>query len=270
MQNIMNQKNLDFLADQIKYTGFGEALQPVLKEQLEKGEKEFMIPHEANFEGGVLKSELNFKKSDQSELYFFNSYKAMLHKEGEPHALEQIFYVGKENNFTMKEAFNLLEGRSVNKDLVNKQGDGYNAWVSLNFKDAEANGNFKMTHYHQNYGYNLEASLEKHSIKELDAPKFKEDLINSLKKGNIQSVTVVVNGEERKRFVEANPQFKTVKMYDSSMQRINDRESKEQKKSESQSASVSTEVKKGQETEGESEEAGGKKKKQSRRQGASL
>lgn len=266
----MNQKNLDFLADQIKYTGFGEALQAALKEQLEKGEKEFMIPHEAKFENSVLKSELNFKKSEQSDLYFFNSYKAMLSKEGEPHALEQIFYVGKENNFTMKEAFNLLEGRSVNKDLVNKQGEQYNCWVRLDFTDAEKNGNFKMTHYHENYGYNLEAALVKHAIKELETPKFKEDLMSSLKKGDIQSVTVVIQGEERKRFVEANPQFKTVKMYDSSMQRINDRESKDQKKTESESKVASKDLKKGPESEGESEEAGGKKKKQSRRQGASL
>lgn len=266
----MNQKNLDFLADQIKYTGFGESLQPVLKEQLEKGEKEFMIPHEAKFESGVLTSELHFKKSDQSDMYFFNSYKAVLQKEGAPHALEQIFYIGKENNFTMKEAFNLLEGRSVNKDLANKQGELYNCWCKLDFSDAESNGNFKMTHYHQNYGYNLEAALEKHSIKELDTPKFREDLINSLKKGNIQSVTVVVQGEERKRFVEANPQFKTIRMYDSQMQRINDRESKEQKKSESESKSTSKEVKKGTENDSDSDQDEGKKKKQSRRQGASI
>lgn len=265
----MNQKNLDFLADQIKYTGFGESLQPVLKEMLEKGEKEFTIAHEAKFENSVLNSELSFKKSDQSDLYFFNSYKAMLQKEGTPHALEQIFYVGKENNFTMKEAFNLLEGRSVNKDMVNKQGEAYNTWCKLDFTDAEKNGNFKMTHYHQNYGYSLEAALEKHSIKELQTPKFKEDLMNSLKKGNIQSVTVVVNGEERKRFVEANPQFKTVKMYDGSMERINDRESKDQKKSESESQSASKETKKGQENEGDSEDGGGKKK-QSRKRGASI
>jgi len=267
---IMNQKNLDFLADQIKYTGFGEALQPILKEQLEKGEKEFMIPHEAKFENSVLKSELNFKKSDQSDMYFFNSYKAMLSKEDASHTLEQIFYIGKENNFTMKEAFNLLDGRSVNKDLTNKQGEVYNAWTALNFKEAESNGNFKMTHYHQNYGYNLEAALEKHSIKELQTPKFKEDLISSLKKGNIQSVTVVINGEESKRFVEANPQFKTVRMYDSNLQRINDRESKEEKKSQSESKSESKEMKKGPENDNDAEQDGGTKKKQSRRQGASL
>ena len=62
--------------------------------------------------------------------------------------------------------------------------------------------------------------------------------INSLKKGNLQSVTFVVGGEERKQYVEANPQFKTVKVYDSSLQRINDRESKSEKQSQSKEKSA--------------------------------
>jgi len=226
----MNEKNLEFLADQIKYTGFGETLQGVLKEKMEKGEKEFTIPHEAKFDSGTLSSELSFKKSDQSDLYFFNSYKAILQKEGAVHGPEQIFYVSKDNTFTMKEAFNLLDGRAVNKDLKNKQGEVYNCWSKLDFKNPEDNGNFKMNHYHQNYEYDLEAALSKHSIKELETPKFKEDLLSSLKKGNLQSVTFVVSGVESKMYVEANPHFKAVNVYDVNLQRINHRESREEKK----------------------------------------
>ncbi|TDO96047.1 hypothetical protein [Flavobacterium sp. 245] len=228
--NIMNQKNLEFLASQIKYTGFGETLDGALKEKMEKGEKEFTIPHEAKFDRGTLSSELSFKKSDQSDLYFFNSYKAILEKEGASHAPEQIFYVSKDNTITMKEAFNLLDGRAVNKDLKNKEGEVYNSWISLDFKNPENSGNFKLNHYHQNYGYDLEAALSKHSIKELETPKFKEDLLNSLKKGNLQSVTFVVSGVESKMHVEANPHFKTVNVYDANLQRINHRESREEKK----------------------------------------
>ncbi len=239
----MNQKNLEFLVDQIKYTGFGDTLTPALKEQMEKGEKEFTIAHEASFGSGTLSSELSFKKSDQSELYFFNSYKAALQKEGASHAPEQIFYVSKDNTFTMKEAFNLLEGRAVNKDLRNKEGEMYNCWTKLNFTDAESNGNFKMNQYHQNYGYDLEAAVSKHSIKELETPKFKEDLLNSLKKGNLQSVTFVVSGVESKMYIEANPHFKTVKVYDANRQRINHRESKAEKQQQGEDKSVSREQK---------------------------
>jgi len=254
----MNQKNLEYLKDQLKYTGFGETFETDLKEKMLKGDKDFKITHNGIMNNSLpnkdsLTVELNFKKSDQSDMYFFNSYHVNLQKEDNKPGLEQTFYINKDNNITMKEAYNLMEGRSVNKDLRSKDGEVYNAWISMNFKETDTNGNFKLNQYHQNYGYNLEAALEKHSIKELKTPQYKEDLMNSLKKGNVQSVTFVVGGEERKQFVEANPQFKTVKVYDSSMQRINDRESKDQKKSESESHTVSKDVKRGQNTDPDSE-----------------
>jgi hypothetical protein len=34
--NIMNQKNFDYLKDQVKFTGFGEGLETKLKERMEK------------------------------------------------------------------------------------------------------------------------------------------------------------------------------------------------------------------------------------------
>ena len=34
----MNQKNLEYLKDQIKYTGFGEGLEEVLKQKIAKGQ----------------------------------------------------------------------------------------------------------------------------------------------------------------------------------------------------------------------------------------
>ena len=230
----MNQKNLEFLKDQLKYTGFGETFDQDLKEKMLKGETEFKLMKEGVYGTDSMTAVLNFKKSDQSDLYFFNSYHVNLKKEDSKQALEQTFYINNNgSNITLKEAYNLMEGRSVNKDLKTKEGEVYNAWLKLNFKESDGNSNFKLDHYRQNYGYDLEASLGKHSIKELNTPKYKEDLISSLKKGNLQSATFVVAGVESKMYVEANPQFKTVNVYDGNLERINHRESKEQKKAES-------------------------------------
>lgn len=230
----MNQKNLEFLKDQLKYTGFGETFDQDLKEKMLKGETEFKLRKEGVYGADSMTAVLNFKKSDQSDLYFFNSYHVNLKKEDSKQGLEQTFYINNNtSNITLKEAYNLMEGRSVNKDLKTKEGEVYNAWIKLNFKESDSNSNFKLDHYHQNYGYDLEASLDKHSIKELNTSKYKEDLLNSLKKGNLQSVTFVVAGVESKMYVEANPQFKTLNVYDGDKQRINHRESKEEKKAES-------------------------------------
>ena len=245
----MNQKNLEFLKDQLKYTGFGETFDAELRENIMKGDKDFKIMHTGIMNNGLpnkdtLTVELNFKRSEQTDMYFFNSYHVNLQKEENKPGLEQTFYINKDSaSITMKEAYNLMEGRSVNKDLKNKEGESYNCWLKIDFKQSD-NGNFKLNQYHQNYGYDLEASLAKHSIKELNTPQYKEDLLNSLKKGNLQSATFVVSGVESKMFVEANPQFKTVNVYDENLQRINHRESKEEKKAESQKESVSKDQKK--------------------------
>lgn len=107
----------------------------------------------------------------------------------------------------------------------------------MDFKQADTNGNFKLNHYHENYGYNLEATLAKHPIKELKNSKFKNDLMDSLKKGNLQSATFLKDGNEIKQYIEASPQFKTINVYDSNMQRIDNRHSKEEKQSEAQQTS---------------------------------
>lgn len=227
----MNERNYDYLKDQVKYTGFGEALEGELKQQMEKQQPTFSLKHDAFYGEDKVSAELSFRRSEQTDLYFFNSYKVSLQKEGRPESLEQTFYINKGNNITLKEAYNLMEGRAVNKDLTSREGEVYNAWVSLDFKDTDNNGNFRLNHYHENYGYDLEAAVGKHPIKELDNPSHKEDLMNSLKKGNLQSATFIRDGQEVKQYLEANPQFKTVNVYDADKNRLDMRQGKAQQQS---------------------------------------
>lgn len=240
----MNEKNFEYLKDQVKYSGFGEGLEVELKEKMKEQQPDFKLNHQAKYGDTTANVTLNFKKSEQSDMYFFNSYKMDLSKENTKESLEQTFYINKGNNITMKEAYNLMEGRAVNKDLTNKEGQSYNAWIQMDFKEADANGNFKLNHYHQNYGYDLEVTLSKHPIKELEHPKYKDDLMDSVKKGNRQSVTFLKDGNEVKQYVEANPQFKTINVYDGNMQRIDNRQSKEEKHSESETKAVKQDSKK--------------------------
>lgn len=240
----MNEKNFEYLRDQVKYSGFGEGLEGILKENLKEQQPEFKLNHQATYGDTTANVTLNFKKSEQSDMYFFNSYKMDLSKENTKESLEQTFYINKGNNITMKEAYNLMEGRAVNKDLTNKEGQVYNSWVQMDFKEADTNGNFKLNQYHQNYGYDLENALSKHPIKELETPKYKEDLMDSIKKGNRQSVTFVKDGNEIKQYVEANPQFKTINVYDSNMKRIDNRQSKEEKQTEGETKLAKQEAKK--------------------------
>ena len=55
--------------------------------------------------------------------------------------------------------------------------------------------------------------------------------MESLKKGNVQSVTFQVGGQENKHFIEANPQFKSVTIYDENMQKVKSGQEQSQKQS---------------------------------------
>lgn len=244
----MNEQNFDYLKNQVKFSGFGDSLEAPLKEQIQKGEPNFTLKHQADFNGDQVNSDLHFKKSTNTDMYFFNKYDVSLTKSGQDEpAINQTFYMGKENNITLKEGYNLLDGRSVNKDLVNKDQEKYNAWVQLDFKQTDNQGNFKLKQFHENYGFDLNKTLEKHPIKELQNPEDLSRLQDSLKKGNRQSVTFQVNGEDQKRFIEASPQFKNLNVYDSNQMRTS--ESQAQNKSESQGQSNKKEVKQDQEEE---------------------
>ncbi len=225
----MNEKNFDYLKDQVKFTGFGEGLESELKEKMQKQTPEFQINHKVRFGNDDVSTVLYFKKSEQTDRYFFNTYKVRLQPEQSSDTMEQTFPINKGNNITLKEAFNLMNGRAVNKDMTNKEGQIYNAWIQMDFKQADNNGNYKMKHFHQNYGYDLESAVTKHPIKELTNDQDKTRLMESLQKGNRQSVTFIQGGNEQKQFIEANPQFKTINIYDSNMQRLSHKQGQDEK-----------------------------------------
>jgi hypothetical protein len=247
----MNQQNFEYLKDQVKYTGFGDALEKDLKEQLQKQAPEFQLSYRIKMGQDTAAASLHFKKSDQSDRYFFNRYQLTIHPEQGSHQLEQTFYINKGQNITLKEAYNLMQGRAVNKDLLDKEGQVYNAWLQLDFKQTDGQGNFKLKQFHQNYGFDLPAALAKHPIKELNQEPDKTRLLESLQKGDRQAVTFIQEGQEQKHYIEANPQFKTINIYDSNLQRLNRKHSKEEMETTTQSVRQEAKItspKQGQET----------------------
>lgn len=212
------QKNLDFINNQVKYLGFGEGHSETLKDAIEAGRDKIDFPISREF-SSPLNSEkkqeadftLHFNKGKESNMYFLNSYSAQLKGLPEDNNESQKFYINKGKGITAKEAVNLLSGRAVNKDLTNKEGVAYNAWVKL--KPSEANsekGNRDFQIFGENYGFDLEKTLSKYPVKEMESPEAADKLVNSLKKGNLQAVTFSQNGEETPKMIAANPQFKNL------------------------------------------------------------
>ena len=216
----MNAKNLEFLKEGLKYLGFGEGLNNKLTEEVNSGKNEFQLRTENQYGKDKVSYTLDFRKSDQSDMYFFNKYAANQQGDKPEQDRSQIFYIRKNSGVTAKEAYNLLNGRSVNKDLTNQEGEKYNAWIQIDWNQKDDNGNHKFKMIHQAYGFNLEKTLEKYPIKELTELASKEKMLRSLERGNVHQVSFVKGDKEEKMFVEANPQYKAINIYDANMKKV--------------------------------------------------
>lgn len=250
----MNVKNVEFLKESLKYLGFGDNMNANLEKQINEQPAEFKLGFAGEFNKNgvqdVVNYSLDFKKSDQSDMYFFNRYQATLKNDNPDLEKTQTFYITKNTGITAKEAYNLLSGRAVNKDLNNKEGQPFNAWLQLDFQEKDKNDNFKVKQFHSGYGYDLDMIVAKYPIKEqLDAGE-KEKLFKSLEKGNLTQVTFAKEGREEKMYVTANPQYKTLDVFNSKMEKQFQGVEKKEKESETMKEKKETQ-KQGVDEEGE-------------------
>jgi hypothetical protein len=217
----MNQENLKFLQDRLFYLGTEKRLHPELEKNMAEGKPEFKLSFSNHYDKDKLNAELHVRKSDNSEMYFLNKYDATLQKPGQENK-SQTFYLDHGKGVTMKEAYNLLDGRSVNKDLKNKEGEVKNAWIKLDFNSKEPNGNFKQEQFYKPYGFDLHTELFKLPLPQMPAEKFKQ-MVEALERGNTQKIILPENiiGATSPIIISANPKFKTLDITDESGRPLN-------------------------------------------------
>ena len=216
----MNEKNYEYLKEQLKMTGFSETLNAELANKMSQGAQEFQLSQKNNYGKDTAISTLHFKRGEGSDMYFFNRYEMQLLNDKLQNKAAQTFYINKGSSITLKEGYNLLDGRAVHKTLTNKGNEKYKAWLQLDFKSTAQNGNYEMKHYHQNFGYDLEKVLAKYPIKELEKEESKQQLVRSLERGNLQAATFEVAGKQERLFITPNVSFKTLSAYNGAGQRV--------------------------------------------------
>lgn len=210
----MNENNLEFLKNTLERMDFPAEVGNKLAKEVETQKPEIKLGHEVNRNNETVQFDLNFRKSDTSDMYFFNSYQATLKTGNEAHDKSQEFRIRNGNNMGMDEAFNLVAGRAVQKSMVNGDGDAYQAWLKVDFSQKDGYGNHKVDQFSERYGYNLEKALDKFPIAELGNTESRKELLESLKAGNSTAVSFTKDGKEALLFVEANPRLRTINIKD--------------------------------------------------------
>lgn len=224
----VNNVTLDSLANQVFYAGFGEITRNDLKEALtnavKNGSEEFQMVYDNKIKGDSVRSLLNFNRSEKDiDMYFFNSFTMLVKKEGKEQTLQQRYPTYYGNKYTQKEAYNLLEGRSVFKKFIQTDRDNpenkkeQEVWVNIDFKNVDKYGNFL---FNKVYSYDLEKKLDEYTIKGMEYTQNKNRLLESLNKGDRVQVLIKTSEGDKTFYLEAAPRFNSLNLYDEQLKPI--------------------------------------------------
>ena len=205
------KENNQSLQEQVQRIGFKD-LSDKIEQQIKQGHEQFTIPSSYYInEKERLNHELYFAK-DQNGKCRFEGYKTNLLDESKPEeSRSQYFKVQEENSGDTTQAYNLLAGRAVQKE---------GSWIQLDLNDKDASGNHRIKEFHSGYGYDLEKAIKQLPLKEISNKTEADKLQDALRQGNRQPITLIKNGNEHRFYIEANPQFKSVNIYDEHSRKI--------------------------------------------------
>lgn len=211
----MTQKNLEYLQKQLKDAGFNESIFPELEKNMMEGKENFELKDKVSFGKDELSVTPHFARSKQegSDMYFFNKYDASL-KNQSVNTTQTFFINNKGQSIDLNEAKNLLNGRSVYKELTPKEGDKYRAWLKLDFSEHDEHNNAAMRSYNRGYGFDLKEAVGRIQLKEMGDPAQMEQLYKTLQQGELVNATLIKGGKEIPIELTTDPKHHTLKMWD--------------------------------------------------------
>lgn len=217
---MIHQRNFLFLCDQLKFAGFGSALSEALKKQLESGEAAFSLVYEKYVGSDQVTAVLYFRKSERSELFFFVSFELSVESSAKKEVVRRLFPVHKNKRYTLREAYNLLSGRAVQKHFIAASGKRYTAWTQLSPSAKNSRGDQELEYFFESYGFDLAEALRQFPLLELESEEQRNHLVARLANGDRGRATLMAGEFSRACFLEADPKFRSFRFFDTSMQPI--------------------------------------------------
>lgn len=206
--------NLLALKETTTKNGFGQITNQ-LEQQFNLGQNAFSIPVSYYVNE---KERMSFNVSftrDQAGQYQLDGYKASFTSEQDPsESRQRYFHLGHGEMLTADQAYNLLAGRAIRNEHMGANGYRQGAWQQLDFNDKDASGNCRMKEFPAAYGYDVRQAVQQLPLKELLSVSDADRLMTGLATGNREIVTLQKDGIEKKLYIEANPQFKSLNIYD--------------------------------------------------------
>jgi hypothetical protein len=212
----MNKENLDMLKGILQILGFTNdpELLPRLEQELSQNQFNFQLTTKTSFDDLTsIEAILYFYRPSRATYTRLEMYDCRLTYLSEPSkSLFQTFDVDNGSGITFREAFNLLEGRSVYKSLPLENSNQSPVWIQLDFDKQDDHDNYVFRRFRLGNGYSLEKVLGLYPIAELSDKDAKARLIADLQRGDLLTVTFEVSSP-KKMYISANPRYKNINVY---------------------------------------------------------
>ncbi|WEK17857.1 MAG: hypothetical protein P0Y49_13720 [Candidatus Pedobacter colombiensis] len=154
-------------------------------------------------------------KREKNEVVVTRDYRNALF--GKP--TEQTFYCQEGKGFTVQQAANLVQGRSVFRDdLATRQGEKYQAWVNLDTEKGKTGQNFQLKTYRDPaYGFDLKNVLKDYNIKFLknapNQPQNLTELETALRNGDKPIIGASNKGVDMELQLETAVRFRKMNFF---------------------------------------------------------
>jgi len=197
--------------EKLRRVGFS-GLSDKVKAFIKEGKPQFSISNSSYLnEKDRMDSQLNFTKNQQGDYQFEGYRSTLVNKTNVGDKKQHYFDILIIDITNVSEAYNLLSGRAVQKN---------DTWIQFDLNDKDQNDNYRIKEFHSSYAYNLEKVIGSLALK-IKGFKLNEIVVELLKEGNRVPIIIIKDGNERQYSIEANPQFKSVTMYDEGLKKIN-------------------------------------------------
>lgn len=189
----------------------------------EKIPKDFRMVYRNFFDSkSIFTATLLFSQlHDKFHIYAIRKYDASVRwiDNNPPERLHSFQLTDRRIFFSFKEAYNLLQGRSVLKRHVTRAGREYLSWMQLDFEYTDSKGDYCWMVFPKR-GFNVRAALRnafraKFGGRRLDLSRL-DKLAKSLEQGNREVITMQYGPRTKFFSIEANPKDRRIKITDGS------------------------------------------------------
>jgi len=130
--------------------------------------------------------------------------------------IDQTFFPDQGKGFTVSQASNLVQGRSVLRDdlVDHKSGNIFKAWVSLDMDSGKTGLNFRLSmHRDPEYGFDLSKVISDYNIKGMDKPENREQLEAALENGDRPRIIANSGTKNHELDIETAVRFKKINFF---------------------------------------------------------